>query len=265
MQHLMEGLPETMSIYHCIRIAYDPRKSDEDDHLQVCDTRIDIFTSPSGDHHSFKHRLGGEKNPVVWTAGPGWTQSDISEYYADQADQNLLEPDDALIDVFYVICRDRPTTTGRSHEIGKNTFMNHVEDMVKTSVASARIVQDSSVARNYMRKGKGKGSLFSKKHHSSPEGHSGLEETTKKHLVDVVLPYICHLCKNPLKDTEDYDTPRTRDSPTASRIPQWYTCRRRPMSNNNTPLRVPVSEISDDSGKRNVSPGHRPRKFLQNT
>lgn len=203
----MEKFKETMSLYHCIRIVYDPTK-DEEDQLMVCDTRVAVFTI--GEKHSFKHSMGTAKVPVVWTA-PDWTHHDISEYYSNPSNQKLLEPDDPSLDTFYVICRDRPTPISRFQEVGENTsFMDHVEDMVKTSVVSARFIQERSEdrMRNRTSAGKGKRYLFTSKK-TSPEYQylPTPREIVKAHLVKAILPYICHLCKNPSEDEMEYKHP----------------------------------------------------------
>lgn len=214
---IMEKFEESVSLYHCIRIVYDPTRGEEDQ-LMLCDTRIAIFTM--GDKHSFKHSMGTGNVPVVWTA-PDWTHHDISEYYANPSNQKLLEPDDPCLDTFYIICRDRPTPLSRSQEVGKSkntSFMDHVEDMVKTSVESARFVRERSEDRvrnnapvgkvEVGKAGKGKGYIFtSKKSATEHHYHPTSEEMVKAHLVKVILPYICHLCKNPSEDDMEYKHP----------------------------------------------------------
>lgn len=210
MKHLMERFEESLSLYHCIRIVHDPSKREEDQ-LTVCDTRIAVFTS--GDSHTFRHSMDTQNTPVVWTA-PDWTHYDISRYFADPGNQNLLEPDDPSLDTFYVVCRERPTPLRRSQEVGKDTlFMDHVEDMVKTSAASARVVRERTEERNrdlnFNSKGKGKGGkgvmLPSKKTAMMAAGNRAPSsvETVKAHLISVILPYICHLCKNPSEEAEE--------------------------------------------------------------
>ena len=179
MEDLMTGFQEDMSLYNCIRIVYDPNNEREDDIFFVCDTRIACFSSPGG-IHSFKHQLG-KTFPTVWTA-PSWDHHDITRYNEDKSDQKLLEPDDNSLDVFYIICKNKPGVS-----------MDHIEDTVKSSIVAARFSKDSENMRNTSAKGKGKakGKVMTQGSGVSDDG------SVKTYLVQIILPYICNLCKNP--------------------------------------------------------------------
>jgi len=173
----MAGHQEDLSLYHCIRIVYDPSKERDDDMFFVCDTRIACFSSPLG-ITSFKHSMGKETAPTVWTA-PIWDHNDITKYNLDNGDQKLLEPDDPSIDVFYIICKNKVWKDD-------NKFMDHVEITVKSSIAASRFARDSQYVKHDQGKGKGKVMSLSVN-----------DGSIKKYLVDIILPYICSLCKNP--------------------------------------------------------------------
>ena len=179
MKNLMEGFQDRLSLYHCIRIVYDPSKERDDDMFFVCDTRIACFSSPEG-IHSFKHSMGKESMPTVWTA-PMWDHNDISKYNEDRANQKLLEPDDSSVDTFYIICKNSPWANDKE-------FMDHVEITVKSSLVAAKFTKDAQ----YIRRDKGK--LKSKSMVMSACVDDG---SAKKYLIDIILPYICNLCKDP--------------------------------------------------------------------
>jgi len=170
----MDGYNETISMYHCIRVQFNHAPLREEDRIMVAPTRIICFSDDNG-YHTFKHKFG-DSSRTVWTTPAYWNNEDLLSLEDRESIPSFLEGDNVDHDVFYIICRDDPSKLSFPHVTGDLSFMDYVECLSKSSIATARILKDSEI--------KSGGKLSAKSSKGFPFSN------VVSHLKNVIFPHV---------------------------------------------------------------------------